>query len=134
MLIKDLDGNNLNWLLTGNVAYGTANKSELHLRARALLKEEYPTLQVLEEVSMPLKKGVTLFMDFYLPLKKICVEVHGEQHYQFIPFYHRDMVSFVKAKKRDMEKQEWCEQNGITYIVFPFNKTDEEWRAILHDQ
>ena len=70
-------------------------------------------------------------MDFYLPLKKICVEVHGEQHYKFIPFYHRDMVSFVKAKKRDLEKKEWCEQNEIRYIVFPFDGTDEEWRKIL---
>jgi predicted acyl esterase len=133
MLIKDLDGKNHNWLLTGNTAYGTANKSELHLRARTLLKEEYPTLQLLEEVSIPLRKGVTLYMDFYLPLKQICVEVHGEQHYRFIPFYHTNMVAFVKAKKRDLEKKEWCEQNGIRHIVFPFDGTDAEWRDILHE-
>ena len=66
MLIKDLDGNNLNWLLTGNIAYGSANKSELHLRARDLLKKEFPTLQILEEVSIPLRRGVTLYMDFYI--------------------------------------------------------------------
>lgn len=131
MLIKDLDGNNHNWLLTGNVAYGTSNKSDLHLRARNVLKQEYPTLQILEEVSIPLKRGVTLYMDFYLPLKKICVEVHGEQHYKFIPFYHRDMVSFVRAKKRDLEKQEWCEQNEIRYVTFAFDGTDEDWRKNL---
>ena len=133
MLVKDLDGNNHNWLLTGNTAYGTANKSELHLRARKILKEEYPTLQLLEEVSIPLKKGVTLYMDFYLPLKKICVEVHGEQHYKFIPFYHSNLIAFAKSKKRDLEKQEWCEQNGIAYVVFPFDYTDIQWRNILHE-
>lgn len=133
MLIKDLDGNNLNWLLTGNIAYGSANKSELHLRARDLLKKEFPTLQILEEVSIPLRRGVTLYMDFYIPLKQICVEVHGEQHYKFIPFYHTNMVSFVKAKKRDIEKKEWCEQNNIRYVVFPFDQTDEEWGKILNE-
>ena len=133
MLIKDLDGNNLNWLLTGNVAYGTANKSELHLRARMLLKEEYPTLQILEEVSMPLRKGVTLYMDFYLPLKKICVEVHGEQHYKFIPFYHTTKLNFLKAKKRDNDKREWCEQNDITYIELPFNENVEQWKSTINE-
>lgn len=134
MQIVDLDGNYHNWLLTGNMAYGTTtNKSDLHLRARDVLINKYPTLQVLEEVSIPLKKGVTLYMDFYLPLKKTCYEVHGEQHYKFIQFYHSNMLSFLKAKKRDREKQEWCEINGIKYVVLPFDKTDEEWRAIVDE-
>lgn len=133
MLVKDLDGNNHNWLLRGNIVYNSAHKSDLHLRARQLINNEFPTLQILEEVSIPLRKGVTLYMDFYLPLKKICVEVHGEQHYKFVPFYHANMVSFVKAKKRDLEKKEWCEQNGIRHVVFPFDGTDDDWREILNE-
>lgn len=133
MLIKDLDGNSHNWILRGNIAYNSANKSDLHLRARQLIHQQYPTLQILEEVSIPLKKGVTLYMDFYLPLKKICIEVHGEQHYRFIPFYHTNMISFARAKKRDIEKKEWCELNGIELIVFPFDSTDEEWKGILDE-
>lgn len=132
MQIKDLDGNTHAWHLTGNMAYGTnTNKSELHLRARSIINETYPTLQILEEVSIPLRKGETLYMDFYLPLKKICCEVHGEQHYKFVQFYHNNMMNFFKAQKRDREKQEWCEINGIKYIVFPFDKKDEEWKEIL---
>lgn len=132
MQIRDLDGNSQSWHLTGNMAYGTnTNKSELHLRARNLINNVYPTLQVLEEVSIPLRRGETLYMDFYLPLKKICCEVHGEQHYKFVQFYHNNMMNFFKAQKRDREKQEWCEINGIKYIVFPFDKQDEEWKEIL---
>ena len=132
MQIKDLDGNTHAWHLTGNMAYGTnTNKSELHLRARSIINETYPTLQILEEVSIPLRKGETLYMDFYLPLKKICCEVHGEQHYKFVQFYHNNMMNFFKAQKRDREKQEWCEINGIKYIVFPFDKKDKEWQEIL---
>jgi very-short-patch-repair endonuclease len=131
MQVKDLDGNLHTWNLTGRMAYAKFNKSELHLRARMLLNETYPTLQVLEEVPMTLKKGVTLYMDFYLPLKKMCVEVHGEQHYKFVQFYHQNMVNFVKAQKRDREKEEWCEINGIRYIALPFDQTDLQWKDLI---
>lgn len=131
MQVRDLDGNSHTWNLTGHMAYGTFNKSDLHLRARTLLNEIYPTLQVLEEVPMNLRKGVVLYMDFYLPLKKMCVEVHGEQHYKFIQFYHHNMMNFVKAKKRDREKEEWCELNSIRYVALPFNQTDLQWKDLI---
>lgn len=135
MDIIDLDGNHHNWLLRGNMAYATDDKakSELHLRARELLKQEFPTLQILEEVSIPLRKGVTLYMDFYLPLKKICCEVHGEQHYKFVQFYHSSLMAFHWAQKRDREKREWCEINGIRYVEFPYDGDEYDWRTALNE-
>jgi hypothetical protein len=133
MQVRDLDDNYSKWHLTGNIAYGTTNKSDLHIRARGVLNRQYPTLQILEEVPVSVRKGETLYLDFYLPLKKICCEVHGEQHYKFVQFYHSNMMGFIKAQKRDREKEEWCEINGIKYIVFPFDKTDDEWKEILNN-
>lgn len=128
MLIKDLDGNSHNWLLTGNMAKGkVANRSSYHLMARSIITECYPTLQILEEVPIPLKKSETLYLDFYLPLKKTCFEVHGEQHYKFIPFYHTTILNFLKSQKRDKEKQEWCELNGIKYVDLSYNESEEVW-------
>jgi hypothetical protein len=128
MEVQSLDGNYSNWQLVGNIARGYNNhKSSLHLRARVLLKQLYPTLQILEEVPIVLRKNETLYLDFYLPLKKICYEVHGEQHYKFVKFYHNSMFEFLKAQKRDREKQEWCELNNISYIELPFNETDSDW-------
>lgn len=128
MLIKDLDGNSHNWLLTGNMAKGRiTNRSSYHLTARHSITSAFPTLQVLEEVPIPLRKGETLYLDFYLPLKKICFEVHGEQHYKFIPFYHTNMLNFLKSQKRDLEKKEWCELNDIKYIDLAYNESEEEW-------
>ena len=128
MLIKDLDGNSHNWLLTGNMAKGKiTNKSSLHLQARQLITNAFPTLQILEEVPIQLRKNETLYLDFYLPLKKICFEVHGEQHYKFVPFYHTTILNFLKAQKRDREKQEWCDINNIKYIALAYN-TEPEWR------
>lgn len=132
MLVQDLDGNNHNWNLTGHMAKGkTINRSSLHLAAREIISESFPTMQILEEVNIPIRRSETLYLDFYLPLKKLCVEVHGEQHYKFVSFYHNNMLAFLKSQKRDREKEEWCELNGIKYIVFPYNEKKEEWQQRL---
>jgi hypothetical protein len=107
------------------------NKSSLHIRARKLLTTRYPTLQILEEVPIPLRRSETLFLDFYIPLIKQCVEIHGEQHYKFTPHYHTNMLGFIKHKKRDRDKISWCELNGIQYIELPFDKSDSEWEQII---
>lgn len=132
MQVKDLDGNIHSWHLTGNMAKGKVdNRSSLHLQARELLSSVFPTLQLLEEVPIPLRKSETLYLDFYLPLKKTCVEVHGEQHYRFVQFYHNTMLGYLRSQKRDREKEEWCNNNGVSYIVFPYNETVEEWKKRL---
>lgn len=128
MLVKDLDGGMYNWLLTGNMSKGKIdNRSSLHLTTRKLLVSNFPTLQILEEVPILLRRSETLYLDFYIPLKKICVEVHGEQHYKFIPFYHSNMLNFLKSQRRDAEKQEWCELNNIQYIVLKFDEDENTW-------
>lgn len=107
------------------------NKSQLHLQARTLLKECFPTLQVLEEIPIQLRKSEHLILDFYLPLNKKCIEVHGEQHYKFTRFYHKDMMGFIRHKKRDQEKKEWCELNGISYIELPYDESIDQWKQRL---
>lgn len=131
MNVKDLDGNVINWHITGNIAKGyTKNKSSYHLLARDIIKDIYPTMQTLEEVPIHIRKSEVLYLDFYLPLIKKCIEVHGEQHYKFIVHYHTNKLAFLKAQKRDKEKQEWCEINGIKYIELPYNMQDK-WRVII---
>lgn len=136
MNVVDLDGRTLSWQLTGHVSKGRAlNKSQPHLKARQLLSKLFPTLQILEEVPISIRKSETLYLDFYLPLIKTCIEVHGEQHYKFISFYHNNMLSFLKAKKRDQEKAEWCENNSIRHIVLPYNEDEMQWELrIINDK
>jgi predicted adenine nucleotide alpha hydrolase (AANH) superfamily ATPase len=61
-------------------------------------------------------------------LIKTCVEVHGEQHFKFVAFYHNTVLNFLKAKKRDQEKEEWCEKNNIKYISLAYNENEQEWK------
>lgn len=134
MNVKDLDGNSLTWHLTGNIVKGSIeNKSSYHLQARQLLKQIYPTMQILEEVPINSRKSETLYLDFYIPLIKKCIEVHGEQHYKFIPYYHSNKLAFLKAQKRDKDKLEWCKINGIKYVELPFDKDVVEWEKRIYE-
>jgi len=128
MQIKTLDGNLQNWTLTGHYSHAKlGNKSSLHIQARDVIKKNYPTLQVLEEVPVPIKKNDQYYFDFYLPMIKTAIEIHGEQHYKFVTFYHTNILGFIKSQKRDKEKIEWCSLNNIRYIELPFNEDTEQW-------
>lgn len=132
MQVKDLNGNSHAWNLTGYISKGKlSNKSNLHLQARKLISEIFPTLQILEEVPILIRKSETLYLDFYLPLKKLCIETHGEQHYKFVSFYHNNVLSFLKSQKRDREKEEWCEINNIKYIALPHYENIDQWKGKL---
>jgi len=99
MQVKDLDGNASHWQLIGTIAHGAVkNKSSLHLQARDLIHECFPTLQVLEEVPIDTRRSTTLYLDFYLPLIKKCIEVHGEQHYKNSRFFHNTTLGFIRDK------------------------------------
>jgi hemerythrin-like domain-containing protein len=134
MYVKDLDGNLSLWNLTGNIVKGSIeNKSSYHLKARSLLKTIYPTMQILEEVSINPHKSETQYLDFYIPLIKKCIEVHGEQHYKFVSHYHTNKLSFLRAQKKDKQKKEWCELNGIKYIELSYQQQDQ-WQSLITNE
>ena len=136
MRIVDLDNEYHDWKIAGHIPKKNAarGRSEYHLRARDLLKKTFPTCQILEEVSIPVRKGQVLYLDFFLPLHNLCIEVHGEQHYKFIPFYHGSAFGFARSKKRDEEKVEWCEKNGIEVVQLPYNEDDDEWKRRIENK
>ncbi len=101
------------------------NKSSLHLRTRDLLKTVYPYDMLLEELPLP---STRLFADFFVPMKRVMVEVQGEQHYRFNPFFHKDATTFADSLSRDKLKAQWCLVNNIVLIELPYNESDDEWR------
>lgn len=130
-----LDDNIYTIHLTGCLSNSKSqNKSGPHLAARKIIKETFPTFQILEEVPVKISKYEILYLDFYLPLIKTCIEVHGEQHYKFSKFYHINMMGFAKAKKRDENKKQWCLLNNIKYIVFPYDESPEQWKQKINNE
>lgn len=134
MKVKGINGKEYVWNLTKyDIFYDDARKrSKYHLRARSLLKEIFHSYRILEEVKLPgstaLNRKSVLYLDFYIPSIKMAFEVHGEQHYEYCPFFHKSKADFLKAKARDEDKIEWCRINDIQIIVLHFKENDDEWR------
>lgn len=134
MTVTGLNGREYKWNLAKYdvKANDSKRKSKFHLRARALLKDIFHSYRILEEVKLPgstatHKKGV-LYLDFLIPNLMLGIEVHGQQHYEFSPFFHKSKADFVLSKARDEDKIEWCELNGITVIELKYSDPDEVWR------
>ncbi len=82
----------------------------------SLLKETFPHTKIQKEHTIR-HAGKTLYVDFFLPLFFIAVEVHGRQHDVFVKHFHGDAAGWKSHKNRDRVKEEWADLNGITYIV-----------------
>ena len=130
MKVSGLDGRQYPFPPSGKMPddNDSRKRSSLHLRAREILRKMYPTERVLEEVVLPGTKGLSA--DFYLPYRKMVVECHGEQHYNFIGHFHGSRLNFLKARRNDAKKEEWCEIS-IEFIELPYSETDDEWRKRL---
>lgn len=130
MKVVDFNGRQHNWPPIGHQPNlnETRPRSDLHLRARALLKELYPTRRILEEVPIP---GESMFLDFYLPHSQTAVEVNGQQHYMFNSHFYKTQADFLSSKKRDRRKAEWCAVNNIVLVIFDYNESTEVWASKL---
>jgi len=49
-----------------------------------------------------------LELDFYIEDLKLAFEVQGDQHFIFIPFFHKTDDDFRKRKRHDQEKRDLC--------------------------
>lgn len=107
-------------------------RSKYHIRARKILKEVFHSYRILEEVKLPgstesHKKSV-LYLDFLIPTISLAIEVHGQQHYVYSPFFHKSKADFLKSKARDEDKIDWCKLNNIRLITLKYSESDDEWR------
>jgi len=62
-----------------------------------------------------------LRFDFFLPIKNICIEYDGRQHFEPIRFYG-GITNFKKQIQRDILKNKYCENNNIKLIRISYNE------------
>ena len=131
VLVYDVEGNQIEWKVKGQeITVDKRSRSALHKQARIVISDRFPALRIIEEVPIPVRPKQTLFLDFYLPLRKLAIEVHGEQHYKYIAHFYKTPLAFAKQRRRDREKVEWCEQNGIEMVILPYNTIDD-WENLI---
>ena|SRR5688572_25273211 len=128
MKVVGLDGKAYKLNLVGHVPLMDYERqtSHLHQRARSLLNEMFPLERILEEVVLPGTGGLSA--DFFVPMKKLVIEVQGQQHYKFIQHFHKSETDFKKSIQRDENKMQWCKLNNICLVSLPYSETDDEWK------
>ena len=138
MKVKGINGKEYVWNLTSYDVFNddSRKRSKYHIRARKLIKEIFNSYRILEEVKLPgstsLHRKSVLYLDFYIPTISLAVEVHGQQHYEYSPFFHKNKADFLKSKARDEDKIEWCDLNGIQLITLKYSESDDEWRKRIN--
>lgn len=129
MKVIDLDGNKTQWKISASPkAKKRLSKSEYHKLACSIIHTLYPTYIICEEVPIKIQNKLWLYLDIYLPTINMAIEVQGEQHYKFSPFFHKTKLDFLKQRKNDRLKKEWCEINSIAIVCLKYNETIEEWK------
>ena len=127
MLVKDLDGNICNWNINRTRDVKDEDKSHLHLACKALLQQNFPAIPFVEELPIKIKGNKKLILDFFMPLKNLAIEVHGKQHYHFVPHFHKSKSHFLQLRRNDKEKKEWCQINDIQLVTLDYNESMETW-------
>lgn len=122
MKIKGLDGQVYNLKFDTDLP-GVC--SGLHEFAREVLHEVFPCDTIAEEVVLP--GSGNLRFDFFLPLRRLAVEVQGEQHYTQNSKFHKNTGEFIAGKNRDKAKKQFCKINNITLLELKYNE-QSEWR------
>tara|TARA_B100002019_G_scaffold105490_1_gene90667 strand:- start:1484 stop:1894 length:411 start_codon:yes stop_codon:yes gene_type:complete len=95
------------------------SKSNIQYKTKVFLKKFWDKNVVFEEFPVV---GTRLSIDFFNASKKIAIEVQGEQHVRYTPFFHgKHKSNYIDQLKRDKEKLDFCKINDIKLVEVYYN-------------
>jgi hypothetical protein len=61
--------------------------------------------------------GTRMTLDIVNLTKRVALEIQGEQHSEFNPFFHNNSeINYWNQLHRDNEKRKWCEINNLRLV------------------
>ena len=107
--------------------------SKLEIKAKFILENIFrrPFVKIRPDFLRNDVTGYNLEIDLYNEDLRLGVEVNGDQHYKFIPFFHRNKDAFRNQQYRDEMKKEKCKKEGITLIEVPYKVGEEGLKSYL---
>jgi hypothetical protein len=104
--------------------WDSKSRSKIQFKVKQYLKKYWSNNVVFEEFPVA---GTRLTLDFYNASKNIAVEVQGQQHRKYVPFFHQGYKNnYIDQLRRDKQKAEFCTINNIKLIeVYDTDKIDK---------
>lgn len=114
----------------------TPNDSRLELQTKFLLEHIFKCkfYKIRPDFLRNEVTGYNLEIDLYNNDLKLGVEVQGNQHYKFTPFFHRNKETFLNQRYRDEMKKIKCMNAGITLIEIPYSVGEKGLKKYLLEQ
>lgn len=92
-----------------------SNASALHRTVLSLCKKAFPSMSVMEELTIDTDEG-KLYVDLYIKELNVCIECHGRQHDEYVPHFHGTKEGFRASKARDASKLRTLQDSGYTVV------------------
>lgn len=116
-------------LTSGSVAScGCLNESLLAIRLKDYCEINFGAIPEYKVLKNP-KTNRPMPFDIFIPKNNLFIEIHGQQHYKFVEFFHKTIETFNYSKKKDRMKKKYARQNG-TYIEIDLRKVKTVEKAI----
>lgn len=75
-----------------------------------------------------------LCLDGYSKELKLAFEVHGEQHYKFVPYFHRTKEGLKKQQENDLKTKKACAKKEINLIVIPYSVHYRDLQSVIENE
>ena len=127
MKFKTLDGKekSIKNIKSSIVKWDGKSRSKFQFEVKKFLQKYWSGDVVFEELKVV---GTRLTLDFFNANKRVAIEVQGQQHTKFVPFFHSSRGKFLQQLKRDCKKLEFCEINNIKLIeIYSVNELTKEF-------
>lgn len=96
------------------------SRSNLQFKVKQFLKPFWKFHIVYEEFPV---YGSQMKVDILNATYKFAVEVNGEQHSKYNPFFHnKNRQNFLNSLGRDEKKRKWAELNEFKFIEIEYNE------------
>ena len=106
------------------------SRSKLQFSVKKFLEQYWLHDIVFEEFPMA---GTKLSFDIFNANKSIAIEVQGQQHVKYTPFFHGgNKINYIDQLRRDKQKSDFCKANSIKLIEIYYN--DKISKALFKKQ
>lgn len=65
------------------------------------------------------KRATNLELDLYNDDLRLAIEYQGDQHYIYVPYFHKTKEGLIKSLNRDHYKRKRCYKNQIILLEIP---------------